>query len=121
MKIARLAMQIYTVDYRSFFEILLQKSAPAGAIPVSELESKVLREQEASAHRQTEHVHREEASIQPVSSKVGSHALYAPLSIKNYQEKFEKLVRAEKATHEGVLRERYVHNAEIIKGSTGSL
>lgn len=35
-------------------------------------------------------------------------ALYSPLSIKNYKNKFDQLIKAEKESHEGILRERYL-------------
>ena len=35
-------------------------------------------------------------------------ALYSPLSSRNYKEKFDRLVKAEKESHEGILRERYI-------------
>ena len=94
--------------------MIFQKSAPAGAIAVSDLESAVLHKQESGTHQPAEHAHRDRFSTQPVTSKAGIDPLYAPLSLENYEEKFEKLVQAERETHEGILRSRYVYQCTVL-------
>ena len=44
--------------------------------------------------------------------------LYSQLSVTNYKEKFDRLIKAEKESHEGILRERYnVHLADVLVAS----
>ena len=103
----------------------------ADAISVSELESQI-----PSTPSRTFYQQDPSASIfslstvrhQPASAGINSSqkkinyyrddVLYAPLSRENYKEKFDQLVKAEKESHEGILRERYeitYRNPEIFK------
>ena len=85
-------------------------------IPVSELESR-LGISEGIPYQQRElqkglgnegRASQSELSKASLDESSGNDSLYSTLLNNNYKSKFSKLIVAERETHEGILRERYI-------------
>ena len=84
-------------------------SAAVKAIPVSDIESmemKNIRQRDSVASGNGQAT----AESQPQAFSSDDNPLYSPLSVNNYQSKFNQLIKAEEESHKGILRGRYLHS-----------